>query len=216
MAEEDLNSRPPDDEETDEVTAEDLARAQAQADAAPEVEAAEPERLDVEELERKAAERDELHDKWLRACADYANLQQRTRKELTAAVTRGVVRLAEDILPVLDDFERALKAAESARDFDQLIQGVRIAEQALQQALGKHGIEPIAAKGEAFDPSLHQAVVAQPDPELAEGTVIDEIRRGYRMGDRVIRATQVSVATKPKELARPTPEEQEGQPEPED
>jgi molecular chaperone GrpE len=216
MAEEELNSRPPDDEETDDVFAEDLAHAQAEAEATPGAGAAEAEAVNVEELKAKAAERDELHDKWLRACADYANLQQRTRKELTAAVTRGVVRLAEDILPVLDDFERALKAAESARDYDQLVQGIRIAEQTLHQVLSKHGIEPIAAKGEAFDPNLHQAVVAQPDPELAEGTVIEEVRRGYRMGDRVIRATQVSVATKPKELARPTPEEQEGQPEPED
>ena len=198
------------DEETDDLPAEDLALAQeahteAQAFSLPpnqqpgeaalqdegEDEEQEPE---IKELRQKAVERDEYYNKWLRAHADYANLQQRSRREIAESTMHGVRRVVEDFLPVLDDFERALLVADASHDFEQLMDGLRLAQQGINSALGKHGVEPIVAKGRKFDPSLHEAVAAQPDPNAAAGIVIEEIRRGYRIADRVIRPSQVVVA----------------------
>ncbi len=189
------------DEETDDLPAEDLAlarEAHAEGQAAPqdegEDEGQEEQEPEDEELRQKAVERDEYYNKWLRAHADYANLQQRSRREIAESTMHGVRSMVEDFLPVLDDFERALLVADASHDFEQLMDGVRLAQQGIHNALDKHGIEPIPAKGRKFDPNLHEAVAAQPDPDAADGTVIEEIRRGYRIADRVIRPSQVVVA----------------------
>ena len=186
------------DEETDDLPAEDLAlarEAHAEGQAAPQDEGEDEEQEpEIEELRQKAVERDEYYNKWLRAHADYANLQQRSRREIAESTMRGVQRMVEDFLPVLDDFERALLVADAGHDFEQLMDGVRLAQQGIHNALDKHGVEPILAKGEKFDPNLHEAVAAHPDPDAADGTVIEEIRRGYRIADRVIRPSQVVVA----------------------
>jgi len=190
---------PVDDEETDDVPVGDLAQ--------PETEARDVEsEADLEELRQKAAERDELHEKWLRATADYMNLQKRLRKEMATAATQGVQRLAEDLLPVLDAFERAIGAAISANDIDQMVEGIRLVQQALSQSLTEHGVEMIEAEGKPFDPTLHEAVMTRPDPSVPDGTVIEEVRKGYRLGDRVIRASQVVVA---KNSEDESPDEQE-------
>ena len=187
--EEKLEPQPVNDEETDDVPVDDLPG--INGNAGPEDEMAQ---LDIEELKKKAAESDELRAKCLRAKADYDNLRKRSLKEQAQAASRGAGRLTEDLLPVLDDFERTLAAADAAHDFEQLMQGIRLVYQAFGDALAKHGVEPIEAKGEPFDHNLHEAVVAQPAPEVPDGTVIEEIRKGYCLGDRVIRHSQVVVA----------------------
>jgi len=211
MAEKDSQEEPkPDtddvgDDETKDLPAEDVAlareaRAEGQAAAQDEGESEvqgqddEEQEPEIEELRQKAAERDEYYNKWLRAHADYANLQQRSRREIAESTMRGVLRMVEDFLPVLDDFERALHVADAGHDFEQLMDGVRLAQQGIHNALDKYGVEPIVATGRKFDPNLHEAVAAEPDPEAADGTVIKEIRRGYRIADRVIRPSQVVVA----------------------
>jgi len=197
--------QPADDEDTDHLPADDLAQQPAGAE-----DAGEP--LSLEALQQRAAERDDLHEKWLRATADYVNLRQRTRKEVAGAASQGLQRLAEDLLPVLDDLERALEAANAAHDFEQFTHGVRLVQQSFRQALEKHGIEPIDAAGQTFDPTRHEAVIARPDPDAPDGTVVEEIRRGYRLGDRIIRASQVIVAKNP----QPEPDDQPAEDEPED
>ena len=198
----------PDDEETTDIPAAEIEFIEPAQD-----EAAGGDGLEA--LRTKAGERDDYYDRWLRAHADFANLQQRSRRQILAASQQGVQKFAHDLLPVLDDFERALKTAHAGHDFEQLIHGVRIAEDAIHSALEKHGVEPIPAVGEAFDPNLHEAIATTEDPDAADGTITEEVRRGYRLGDRIIRASQVIVVRNPAPApAGGEPETAEQEPEP--
>lgn len=144
----------------------------------------------VAQLER---ERDELKDRLLRTAAEFDNYRKRTerdRQTLTEAITAGVL---EDLLPLVDDLERALRA-ESGPEAQPYRQGVELILKQLSDLLSRRGVKPIEAIGADFDPNYHQAVAYEPAEGRREGEIIDEFRRGYMLGDRLLRPSMVRVA----------------------
>jgi len=148
---------------------------------------------DLDELVRTAAQRDEYLALAQRTQADFENYRKRVAREAQAAQERGMAGLAKELLPALDNLDRALDAA--AED-DPLLAGIRLVRNELQGALARAGIESYSPLGEAFDPSVHEAVATAPQPPegKASGTVVEVYQQGYRIGQNVIRPARVVVA----------------------
>jgi molecular chaperone GrpE len=146
---------------------------------------------DLDELVTVAAERDQYLALAQRTQADFENYRRRVARESALAQERGVVKLAKELLPALDNLDRALEAADQD---DPLLQGVRLVREELSAALHRVGIESFSPTGEIFDPSLHEAVVHQPVDGAASGTVAEVYQPGYRLRDHVIRPARVVVA----------------------
>ncbi len=156
----------------------------------------------LEELQKKAAETDEYVDMLQRARAELSNYQKRARKEMDTIRESAIHDFATELLPVLDDFARALEALDSPQgeaDPAAFADGVRMIESQLYKALEKHNIKPIQAKGRPFDPTYHEALMQLPTEEHEDGSVVEELRKGYTAGNRVLRAAQVVVATTPQQ-----------------
>jgi molecular chaperone GrpE len=151
----------------------------------------------VDELEAIQRERDELVDTLQRLQAEFANYKKRTVRDQAALVTLANERLVKELLPVLDDLGRALEAAEQHEEA-KLEDGVRLVHRQLASVLAKEGLAEIETDG-AFDPNVHEALLSQPADE-PEGSVIEVIQKGYRLGDRVLRPARVVVAA-PKEAS---------------
>lgn len=138
-------------------------------------------------------ERDELQDRLLRSVAEFDNYRKRTdreRRELSDAVVADLVR---DVLPVVDDLERAISAAADSAD-PALRSGVELIHRQLVEALKRRGVEPFDSIGQDFDPSWHEALASEPANERRDGEIVEEIRRGYRIGQRLLRPAMVRVA----------------------
>jgi len=148
---------------------------------------------DLDELVKTAAERDEYLALAQRTQADFENYRKRVARESAAAQERGVTALAKELLPALDNLDRALAAA---REDDPLLEGVRLVRAEIAAALARVGIESFSPAGEAFDPSLHEAVATTNDPPegASSGTVVDVYQVGYKLGSCVIRPARVVVA----------------------
>jgi molecular chaperone GrpE len=148
---------------------------------------------DLDELVRTAAQRDEYLALAQRTQADFENYRKRVARDAAAAQERGVSSLAKELLPALDNLDRALDAA--AQD-DPLLHGVRLVRSELAGALARAGIESFDPIGEAFDPTLHEAMAtaAQPPEGPPSGTVVEVYQPGYRLGASVIRPARVVVA----------------------
>jgi molecular chaperone GrpE len=130
-----------------------------------------------------------------RTQADFENYRKRMARELESASSRGVARLARELVPTLDNLERALVAATEAADVDeQLIEGLRLVHRELIAALERAGIERYGEAGEGFDPALHEAVAHQPVEGATSGSVVEVYQAGYRLGGAVIRPARVLVA----------------------
>lgn len=135
-------------------------------------------------------------DKWVRAVAELDNVRKRARRDVGAAEARGIAKLARELLPALDNFERALDAAESQpenRDHH-LTDGIRLVQHELLGALARVGIEPDSPMGERFDPHRHEALAQQPADGAEPGTIIEVYSAGYTYGDEVLRPAKVVVA----------------------
>ena len=137
------------------------------------------------------AERDAAIDNWKRTAADFDNFRKRATRERQEYVTLANERLVKELLPILDDLERALVAA-AEHEEAALEDGVRLVHQSLAGLLARQGLEEIDAAG-TFDPHVHEALLSQPS-EAEEGSVIDVVQKGYRLGDRVVRPARVVVA----------------------
>jgi molecular chaperone GrpE len=154
---------------------------------------------DLDELVKTAAQRDEYLALAQRTQADFENYRKRVARDSAAAQERGVASLAKELLPALDNLDRALgeagTTAARAED-DPLLQGVRLVRSELSAALARAGIESFSPVGEVFDPSLHEAVAtAQQSSNGAQsGTVVEVFQPGYRLGSSVIRPARVVVA----------------------
>ena len=137
------------------------------------------------------AERDEAIDRWKRTAADFDNFRKRATREREEYVTLANERLVKELLPILDDLERALVAA---ADHEEAVleDGVRLVHRALANLLERQGIKEIDAAG-MFDPHVHEALLSQPS-DAPEGSVIDVVQKGYTLGDRVVRPARVVVA----------------------
>jgi molecular chaperone GrpE len=183
--------------ETDPTHAREAA-ATAAAEPAPEAAPApapEPE-PEEEPAEPAAPVEPDFRDQYLRAAAELENVRKRARRDVATAESRGIARLAKQLLPALDDFDRALAAAESQpenRDHH-LTDGIRLVQSQLLAALKQVGIEPEAPKGEKFDPHRHEALAQQPVDGAESGTIVEVYSPGYRYGDDVLRAAKVVVA----------------------
>ena len=146
---------------------------------------------DVDELVAVAAQRDDYLALAQRTQADFENYRKRVARESIAAQERGAIKLAQELLPALDNLDRAL--AEAGGE-DGLREGVRLVRSELHAALARVGIECFSPQGEAFDPSEHEAMAQQPVEGAKSGTVVEVFQPGYRLGDTIIRPARVLVA----------------------
>jgi len=165
------------------------------AEARPEEEEQEAERTQDQEVEERLAaleaERDELLDRLRRTAADFDNFRKRAARDRESLVARAHERLMKALLPVVDDLERALVAA-AEHEEAKLEDGVRLVARELHEALQREGLEEIEADGK-FDPHVHEALLSQPSEE-EEGSVIEVLQKGYRLGDRVLRPARVVIS----------------------
>ncbi len=161
-----------------------------------EQEAAETVAADLEELTKKAAERDEFLALAQRTQADFENFRKRAAREQAGAESRGVARVIRELLPALDNLERALAAAEGQPDGAEhhLAEGIRLVQAELVAAMGRVGVEGYWPKGERFDPNVHEAMAQQPVDGTESGTIVEVFQSGYRLGESVIRPARVVVA----------------------
>jgi molecular chaperone GrpE len=169
------------------------AEATIEVDAGAEAPAADP----VETLRTENAE---LRDKLLRTVAEMENLRKRTEREVSDTRSYAIAGFARDMLAATDSLSRALMVlpAEARESADttvrSLIEGIEMTEREMQRLLAKHGVKPIEAEGQKFDPHKHQAMFEVPDPTRPEGTVVQVVQAGFAIGDRVLRPAMVGVA----------------------
>jgi molecular chaperone GrpE len=155
---------------------------------------------EVVELEALRNENEELIDTLQRLQADFDNYRKRAARDQESLVARAGERIVKELLPILDDLERALEAAESHEEA-KLEDGVQLVHRQLEQLLEKEGLAEVETDG-MFDPHVHEALLTQPS-DADEGSVIEVLQKGYRLGDRVLRPPRVVVAG-PKEEDGPS------------
>ena len=146
---------------------------------------------DPSELQRQ---RDEYYDLLLRKSAEFDNFRKRTERDRQMASDSAAASMIEELLPLMDDLERALQANAGIEGGDAYRRGVELIHQQLAEILRKRGARPIEALGADFDPHYHQAVSYEPAEGRREGEIIEEFRRGYMLGDRLLRPSMVKVA----------------------
>jgi molecular chaperone GrpE len=152
------------------------------------------------ELETVREQADEQTRSWQRTAADFANYRRRTEEERGVMTQLSNAVLISKMLSVLDDFDRALASVpEDAHEG--WVDGIQLVERKLRTVLESEGVTPIEAVGQPFDPNLHEAVVHQETTDYPDNVVIDEVQRGYRLGDRVLRPALVRVANNPADTA---------------
>jgi molecular chaperone GrpE len=146
------------------------------------------------ELARARAEAESYLDDLRRLQADFDNYRKRTLREQTARTASASQALVARLLPVLDNFELAVSAAEQSRDFDRMLKGVEMVLGALREVLEGEGLVKIEAEGKPFDPERHEAVIAVEQEDAEPGTIVDIVRAGYELGGKVLRPAMVKVA----------------------
>jgi len=146
------------------------------------------------ELAAVTAERDKYLDLARRTRADFENYQTRVRRDMEAERRYAAAALIAELLPVLDNLERALESAKKAKADPTLLEGVEIVRRQFGDTLAKHGVAPIKPEHEPFDPNLHQAVMQQPSNDHPPMTVLMTVETGYKLHDRVIRPAKVIVS----------------------
>ncbi len=156
-----------------------------------------PEQL--EELKARAARADEHWDRLLRTAADLENFKKRAARERIETAQAAATALIQKLLPVLDHFEMAQSAAQTAQDdkLASLQAGVAMIQEQLKNTLAESGLEEIDASGKPFDPTWHEAVSQQETADVPEGHVVQQLRKGYKLRDRLLRPATVIVAKKP-------------------
>lgn len=157
----------------------------------------------IEDLKTRAAKADENWDRLLRTTADFDNFKKRAAREKSESAQYATFSLLQKLLPVLDNFEMALNAAQSAtaaaggEQLASLQSGVRMIQQQLRQALVETGLEEVDATGKPFDPNLHEAVSHQESAQVPAEHVLQQLRKGYKFKDRLLRPATVVVAKQP-------------------
>jgi len=153
------------------------------------------------ELQSRAAKADEYKDNWLRSAADFENFKKRAARERIEAAQFANAALLQKLLPVLDNFEMAQAAAQTAQvsqgGIASLQSGIAMTQEQLKNVLAESGLEELDATGKSFDPTFHEAVSQQETESVPEGRVVQQIRKGYKLRDRLLRPAAVIVAKKP-------------------
>ncbi|MCX6544615.1 MAG: nucleotide exchange factor GrpE [Acidobacteria bacterium] len=139
-------------------------------------------------------ERDQYYDRLLRTSAEFDNYRRRVDRERREQADRTVTDVFLEMLPIIDDLERALKAEAAGEQAEAYRQGVELIYRQMVELLRRRGVTPFDALGQDFDPHLHQAVVSEEAPDRRDGEVIEQFRRGYMAGDRLLRPATVKVA----------------------
>jgi molecular chaperone GrpE len=152
-----------------------------------------PAASETSELADLQRERDDFKDRWLRKSAEFDNYRKRIERERREQADQAVVGLLQDVLPVVDDFDRAL-TVDAGEGGTAYRKGVELIHGKLHDLLRRYGVTPIDALGADFDPNLHQAVVHEVSPEHREGEVMSELQKGYMIKDRLLRPAMVKVA----------------------
>jgi molecular chaperone GrpE len=156
--------------------------------------AAQDEEPEVAALRERAEKADEYLVLAQRKQAEFENFRKRMTREVGAAEARGIGRLAKELLPALDNLDRALAAAESVEVEHHLAEGIRLVQSELSAALARAGVEGFDPKGEPFDPAQHEAVAQTPVEGAVSGTVVEVYEQGYRLADTILRPARVVVA----------------------
>lgn len=170
------------------TTAEDVERTEVQE----EVELSVEEQYEAK-LAELQAKLDDEENRHLRLRADFDNMRRRQQLDREAAEKYRAQSLLSDLLPVLDNFERALQVETTSEETASIIKGIEMVYRSLLDATEKEGLQVIKAEGEQFDPNIHQAVMQEQDSEKETGVVLRELQKGYILKDRVLRPTMVSV-----------------------
>ena len=146
------------------------------------------------ERDQLAAENAELKDRWLRTRADFDNFRRRAERDRSEYIQFAAMEIMRDLVPILDDFRRAMKAETADKEY---AKGIELIDQRLSETLKKAGLEPIEAKGKPFDPNLHQAVDRVQSVDVPDQTVLEEYQSGYNFKGKLLRPAMVKVAVKP-------------------
>ena len=182
----------------------DAANAEAEKISEPEEVVEEQSSPDNIEDEKKSEEQEinplqekynNLNNQYLRLAADFDNYRKRNEQEREALLKYGAENTLKKMLEVLDNFERGLKAIETVEDCDKVKECYNLAYKNFTDVLTKAGLETIKAEGEVFDPNYHEAVMQTPTNDKPENTIITELQKGYKLGDKVLRPALVNVAT---------------------
>ncbi len=149
---------------------------------------------EIEEL-RKDAE--ETQNSYLRVLADFDNYRKRQREETARLADLAKEQLLLKLLPIVDNFDRSVQAAEAEHSYDSLVEGVCLTLKQMQELLAKEGVEPIESVGQEFNPELHEAMMRVETDEFPENTIVDELEKGYTINGKVLRPARVRVAASP-------------------
>ena len=158
------------------------------------------------ELAALTAERDKLKDQLLRTMADFDNFRKRARRDAEDALRRGREDSLRDVLPIVDNLERAVEASRGATDVAAVISGIEMVLRSFDDVAGRMGVTRVEAAGERFDPTLHDAIQQVESAEHPPGTVLTVVVSGYRIGERLLRPAMVVVAKAPSAPQPPNPE----------
>ena len=146
---------------------------------------------DQEKTEDKAKE---SHEQLLRLRADFENTKKRLQREKDDAIKFANERLLIEILPIVDNLDRAMASLSEGHDPEKVKQGLKLAQEELHQVLESYGVKVVKTLGASFDPELHEAVATVESAETKEGTIVDEVQRGYMLNGRLIRPSRVRIA----------------------
>ena len=138
-----------------------------------------------------------LNNQYIRLAADFDNFRKRQEAERESLLKYGAENTVKKLIEVIDNFDRGLKAIETVEDCEKVKECYQLAYKNFNDVLGKIGLEVIKAEGEEFDPNIHEAVMQTPTEEHPENVIIAELQKGYKLGDKVLRASLVNVATAP-------------------
>ncbi|MGD0784920.1 MAG: nucleotide exchange factor GrpE [Sedimentisphaerales bacterium] len=154
------------------------------------------------QIDKLRAEKDEVFARLQRLSADYQNYQKRTAKQIAESITYEKEVVIKSLLPVLDNLDHTIINTEKLKDSGEVLKGIKIIYDQFLAVLKTHGIEQIIAVGATFDPECHQAVMQKTEPDKEDGAILEELRKGYRLGDKILRPSSV-VVNKKKEEPQP-------------
>ena len=149
------------------------------------------------ELAAKSVEAEQNYDRFLRERAEFENYKKRAQRERAEAQRFAAEQLVRDLLPVIDNLERAVEHAESGGNGQPLVEGVRLVLKSALDVLERHGVTRVEAAGKQFDPAFHEAILQVPDAERQPNEVVAQFQAGYLLNDRLLRPAQVSVSSAP-------------------
>jgi molecular chaperone GrpE len=149
------------------------------------------------QIEQLQKENENLKDRYLRKAAEFENFKRRTEQEFASFTKYAYEQLLVDILPVLDDFERSLNVSKDRREFGPFYKGVELIFEKFKSILNAKGVQPIESVGQTFDVDLHDALMQVSRDDVAPNTIVEEVERGYKYNDKVIRHAKVVVAKEP-------------------